>query len=77
MSQSRRHSIFESIINVIVGFSINMALNFTVFPLFGWRISLEQNVVLGLIFTVISIIRSYTLRRLFNRWHMAQRDAIG
>jgi hypothetical protein len=72
MSQSRRHSAYEAIINVAVGLTINLMLNFAVFPLFGWEISLEQNIALGVIYTVVSIVRSYTLRRLFNRWHRYQ-----
>lgn len=71
MSQTRRQSLFEAVINVVVGFSINMLLNFTVFPLFGWHISLQQNIALGVIYTVVSILRSYGLRRLFNRLHRA------
>lgn len=69
MSQSRKHSMIEAIINVVVGFTINAMLNFAVFPLFGWKISLAQNIALGVIYTVVSIVRSYTLRRVFNRWH--------
>lgn len=71
MSQTRRQSMIEAVINVLVGFSINMLLNFAVFPLFGWHISLQQNIALGVIYTVISILRSYSLRRLFNRMHRA------
>lgn len=73
MSQSRKHSMLEAIINVVVGFSINFLLNMLVFPLFGWEISAAQNIALGVIYTVISIVRSYSLRRVFNRWHKAQR----
>lgn len=69
MRQTRRQSLLESIMNVIVGFSINLVLNFTFFPLFGWHISLKQNIALGVIYTVISILRSYTLRRIYNRLH--------
>jgi hypothetical protein len=71
MSQTRRQSLFEAVINVIVGFSINMLLNFAVFPLFGWHISLQQNIALGVLYTVVSIARSYCLRRVFNRLHRA------
>lgn len=67
--QTRRQSMHEAIINVIVGFSINMLLNFSVFPLFGWHISLQQNLMLGVVYTVVSIVRSYVLRRFFNKAH--------
>lgn len=67
MTQSRRHSALESVANVVIGYSINFVANMLIFPLFGWNISLEQNLVLGAVFTVISLVRSYWVRRLFNR----------
>ncbi len=72
MSQTRRQSLFEAVFNIVVGFGINTALNFTVFPLFGWHISLQQNIELGVIYTVVSIARSYCLRRAFNRLHQVR-----
>ncbi len=71
MSQTRRQSLIEAVINIVVGFGINTALNFTVFPLFGWHISLQQNIALGVIYTLVSIVRSCCLRRVFNRLHRA------
>lgn len=65
--QSKKHSAFEVATNIIVGWTINMSANFLIFPLFGWSISLEQNVTLGCIYTVIAIIRGYILRRIFNK----------
>jgi hypothetical protein len=73
--QTRRQSMFEAIINILVGFSINMVLNCSVFPLFGWHISLSQNLALGAIYTVVSIIRSYCLRRFFNKAHAPKHTA--
>lgn len=67
MTQSRRCSALESCMNIAVGFSINFTANMTVFPLFGWHISAEQNLGLGAIYTGISLVRSYCLRRVFNR----------
>lgn len=71
MSQTRRQSLIEVVINIVVGFGINTALNFTVFPIFGWHISMKQNLALGVIYTIVSIARSYCLRRVFNRLHRA------
>ena len=69
MSQSRRHSFIESWANIAIGYGVNFAANMVLFPIFGWHISARQNVALGVIYTGISLVRSYTLRRLFNRWH--------
>lgn len=65
--QSKKRSILESITNVIVGFGVSCASVHFIFPLFGYDIDLSDNCQIGIYFTFISIIRSYTLRRIFNR----------
>jgi predicted Na+-dependent transporter len=66
VTQTRRRSAVEAVTNVAVGYTINMLANFLIFPLFGWEISLTQNLAVGVIYTIISLVRSYGLRRLFN-----------
>ena len=65
MKQSKRMSFLESLINVAVGYGVAVTAQIAVFPLFGLEVSLSDNLVIGAIFTGISILRSYTLRRLF------------
>lgn len=66
MGQTRRGSLLESLVNIVVGYSINFTANLLIFPLFGWHISPRENLTLGVIYTGISLVRSYGLRRLFN-----------
>lgn len=66
MSQSRKGSIAEAITNTCIGFGINYTANLLIFPLFGMHISLANNFLMGIIYTGISIARSYVLRRVFN-----------
>ena len=40
-----------------------------VLPWFGMSVSVADGAAIGVIFTVISLVRSYALRRLFNAWH--------
>lgn len=70
--QTRLGSFFEATINIIIGLAINLTANALVFPLFGWTISAADNLLLGTIYTGISLVRSYTIRRWFNaRIHRA------
>lgn len=69
MAQSRRGSAVEAVANVAVGYSVNMLANILIFPLFGWHITWSQNAILGVVYTAISLARSYLLRRLFNQLH--------
>lgn len=64
--QTRLGSLTETITNVFVGLIISLVLNATIFPWFGWVITMQQNLSIAAIYTVVSIIRSYFMRRLFN-----------
>lgn len=67
MTQSRRMSLVETIAGVAIGFAVSLGLSYVVYPLFGHAFTLAQNVGITVIFTVASIIRSYVVRRAFNR----------
>ncbi len=65
MKQSRAMSLFESFANVVVGYGVAVVTQMLVFPVFGLQVTLVQNLKLGMVFTVLSIARSFTLRRVF------------
>jgi hypothetical protein len=67
MNQTRLGSLLEAWANIIIGFVINWTANMLVFPLFGFDITGTQAFWVGVIFTGISLVRSYALRRAFNR----------
>lgn len=69
--QTRWQSFFESCINVAIGYGVALLSQILVFPLFGIHIPLASNLAIGAIFTVISIARSYAVRRVFNRLRCA------
>lgn len=68
MSQTRMGSLVEAFINVLIGFWINFAANLLILPLFGFHITLHDNLIIGLIYTAISVARSYAVRRWFNQY---------
>jgi hypothetical protein len=59
MSQSRKGSAVEACINMLVGLIVSMIANAIVFPRFGFHPSLLDNMGITLIYTAISLIRSY------------------
>jgi hypothetical protein len=65
MRQSRMMSLVEAVTNVAVGLVVAVATQIAVFPVLGLQASLGQNLKLALVFTGVSIARSYALRRLF------------
>lgn len=64
--QSRRLSAIETITNVIVGFGISWALSFYILPIWGFAQSASAATSVTIIYTIASVARSYTLRRIFN-----------
>jgi hypothetical protein len=74
MKQSRAMSLVESVANVIVGYGVAVVTQIVIFPIFGLHTTLAQNLKMGAVFTVVSIARSYVLRRLFERIRVASRS---
>jgi uncharacterized membrane protein (DUF485 family) len=66
MSQSYRHSIAETVANIVVGYAVNLWLQVHVFPRFHIHVDIATNVEIGAIFTVTSFLRGFGLRRIFN-----------
>lgn len=67
MNQSKVDSLLESVCNTVVGFVTGfVTLHLIVNPLFGLATSLRQDLIINAIFTVVSIGRGYSVRRLFN-----------
>jgi uncharacterized membrane protein YagU involved in acid resistance len=72
MTQTRLGSFIEAWVNVLIGFGINFCANLVILPLFGYTPGLWDNFQIGLLYTVVSIARSYVIRRWFNaRLHAA------
>ncbi|MET4102805.1 hypothetical protein ACSSV6_003509 [Roseovarius sp. MBR-38] len=68
MTQSRGMSLIEAVTNVAVGYVLAVATQIVVFPWFGLHPSIGESLALGGVFVGISLLRSYALRRLFERW---------
>lgn len=64
--QSRTQSAIEAVANVLVGYLVALISQILVFPLFGIDIPFTSDLAIGAWFTVISLVRSYVLRRWFN-----------
>ena len=64
--QTRKGSAVEAVLNTAIGWGINYTANLFVLPLFGFNVTYSEAFWIGVIFTFISLTRSYLLRRLFN-----------
>ena len=64
--QSKKQSLIETLTNVGIGWFISFIANMLVLPLFGYNINLTDGLLISIIFTIISIVRGYVVRRWFN-----------
>jgi len=65
--QSKKDSLRESIANVIIGYVVALVSQILIFPIVGVDASIDQNLMIGVYFTIISLCRSYVVRRYFNK----------
>ena len=70
MTQTRAMSLIEVGTNVLVGYAMAVLAQILIFPIFGLQATLAQNLGIGLIFTGLSLVRSFALRRLFEGWRV-------
>lgn len=68
MSQTRKGSAAEAVANVAIGYGVAVSAQAVIFPLFGVHVSTTDHLAIGGLFTIVSLVRSYALRRLFNGW---------
>ena len=64
--QTKKQSLIESLTSTTIGIIIGIVLNLTILPIFGYPVSLSDSLWISVIFTIVSIIRSYIIRRWFN-----------
>lgn len=67
--QSKLGSALEAVANVLVGVAVSFVSQLIIFKAYGIEVSMYTNIQITGYFTLISLVRSYVLRRLFNRLH--------
>jgi hypothetical protein len=68
-NQTKSNSVIESITSVIFGFILSILLQPFVFIVVGIQASSVQNIFVVVVFTFIGLIRTYVIRRIFNKWN--------
>jgi hypothetical protein len=68
-TQTKLQSFFESSANMAISFITGLISQLVIFPLFGMKVSLLDNIQISVYFMVISLVRGYLVRRYFNKKH--------
>ena len=65
--QTKYQSLIESLTNILIGYLTALLSQVIIFPLFDIDVTFQDNLLIGLYFTIISLLRSYLVRRYFNK----------
>ena len=70
--QTRTGSFVEASAQTLIGYVINLGVQLVLYPVMGATFTFGQNLLIGCVFMVVSIVRGFVLRRWFNaRLHAA------
>lgn len=72
--QTRRQAIVEVWVGIVIGFALNWSMNWLLLPLVGAKFTGLENFSLGMIYTLVSVMRGYVIRRWAGR-HIQQFSA--
>lgn len=64
--QSKFDSVVEVVVNNVLGFVIALAAQRIIFPLYGIENSYSTDAQIVIIFTFVSLVRGYVVRRIWN-----------
>ena len=65
-AQSKKQSVIETTAQTLIGLATSIVVQLIVYPLMGIPVTLNQNIIITIIFFVVSLIRGYLVRRYFN-----------
>ena len=65
--QTNKDSLIEAVVNVFTGMVINLITQIIIFPVYGINVTFQTNLSIVGIFTVLAVVRTYAVRRIFNK----------
>ena len=66
MYQTKLGSLFETCIQTAVGYVVATTANYILLPIWFDGVTFGNSLVIGLVYTFISVARGYVIRRFFN-----------
>jgi len=65
--QKKKHSFIEATTGTVIGLLTSFLIQLIIYPVLGIPVSIGQNIIITSVFFVVSILRGYFVRRLFNK----------
>ena len=65
--QNKKQSLIESITGTFIGLLTSFLIQLIIYPFLKIPVSIGQNLIITFVFFIVSILRGYLVRRLFNK----------
>jgi len=65
--QTKKQSAIESLTNIIVGLLTSFIIQLIIYPLLNIEVSINENIIITIVFFIVSFVRGYLIRRFFNK----------
>lgn len=67
--QTKKQSAVESFVNIVIGLVTSFLIQLVLYPMLNIPVTFGQNIIITLVFFVVSFIRGYLIRRFYNKKH--------
>jgi hypothetical protein len=67
--QTKKQSLTETIVNIVLGLIISFLIQLILFPMLKIPVTINENIIITIVFFVASLVRGYSVRRYFNKKH--------
>ncbi len=64
--QSKKLSLIESVTNTVIGLVTSFIIQILIYDYLNIPVTFKQNIIITIIFFIVSIIRGYAIRRYYN-----------
>ncbi len=65
--QTKKQSLLESVTQTLVGLVTSVLIQLVLYPAMGIPVTFFQNIIITLVFFIVSILRGYVIRRYFTK----------
>jgi len=66
MLQTKKQSILESLLQTTIGIILSFFIQILIYSILNIPVTFTQNIIIALIFFIVSILKNYVIRRIFN-----------
>ena len=65
--QNKKLSLIETITQTLIGLITSILIQLVLYPIMNIPVTFNQNCIITIVFFVVSILRGYVVRRVFNK----------